>query len=70
MQKRRLPTDDMKNTYAFGDSMNDASVLKVCEVGVAMGNAADELKAAADYVTDDISEHGLVNALRHFGIID
>ncbi|MCR5795999.1 MAG: Cof-type HAD-IIB family hydrolase [Solobacterium sp.] len=66
----KLLGHDMKNTYAFGDSMNDASVLNACETGVAMGNAADELKQAADYVTDDISEHGLVNAMRHFGIID
>lgn len=66
----KLLGHDMKNTYAFGDSMNDASVLNACEFGVAMGNSAEELKQAADYVTDDISEHGLVNALKHFGIID
>ena len=66
----KLLGHDMKNTYAFGDSMNDASVLNACETGIAMGNAADELKQAADHVTDDISEHGLVNAMRHFGIID
>ena len=60
---------DMKNTYAFGDSMNDASMLKECAVGIAMGNSAQELKDLADYVTDDINEHGIVNAMKHFGII-
>jgi hydroxymethylpyrimidine pyrophosphatase-like HAD family hydrolase len=60
---------DMKDTYGFGDSMNDASMLKACAVGVCMGNGADELKQIADYVTDDINENGLANAFRKFGII-
>lgn len=60
---------DMKNTYAFGDSMNDASVLKECAYGIAMGNSPQELKDLADYVTDDVSSDGVVTALKHFGII-
>ena len=60
---------DIKDTYAFGDSMNDASIIQACGTGIVMGNGADELKAMADYVTDDIEEHGLVNAMKHFGII-
>lgn len=60
---------DMKNTYGFGDSMNDASMLEACAVGVCMGNGAEELKAIADYVTGDINENGLSDAFRHFGII-
>ena len=60
---------DMKNTYAFGDSMNDASVLKVCRYGIAMGNSPQELKDLADYITDDIAQDGVVTAMKHFGII-
>lgn len=60
---------DFADTYAFGDSMNDASMIEECGVGIAMGNAAEELKKRADYVTDDIREHGLVNAMDHFDII-
>ncbi len=60
---------DMKHTYAFGDSMNDASALLAASTGVCMGNGAEELKQLADYVTDDIGDHGLVKAMRHFGII-
>ena len=60
---------DMKDTYAFGDSMNDASALKDAAVGVCMGNGAEELKALADHITGDISENGLVHAMGHFGII-
>lgn len=37
--------------------------------GVAMGNAASTVKAAADYITEDIDEGGVAHALRHFGII-
>ena len=60
---------DMNNTYAFGDSMNDASLLKTCAYGIAMGNAAEELKQLADCVTADINDHGIVKAMKHFGII-
>jgi DNA mismatch repair protein MutL len=60
---------DMKNTWAFGDSMNDASVLKVCQYGVAMGNSPEELKEIADYVTDDVSADGVVTAMQYYKII-
>lgn len=55
---------------AFGDGGNDATMLQYCTVGVAMGNGTDEAKAAADYVTDNIEDDGIANALRHFGLID
>ena len=38
-------------------------------IGVAMGNAQDEAKAVADYITDRIDEDGIRNALVHFGLI-
>ena len=60
---------DMKDTYGFGDSMNDASMIKACAVGVCMGNGAEELKALSDYVTDDIKEDGLAKSFRKFEII-
>ena len=34
----------------FGDDLIDIDILKYCGVGVAMGNALDEVKEAADYV--------------------
>ncbi len=55
-------------TYAFGDSMNDAEMLRVCDVGIAMGNAVEELKQIADYVTDAIEDEGLSKAMVHFGL--
>jgi hypothetical protein len=38
-------------------------------IGVAMGNAIDELKQQADYVTTSVDEDGILNALRHFQVI-
>ena len=45
---------DMEQTIAFGDSMNDYEIICAAGIGVARGNSVNELKAAADYVTDDI----------------
>ncbi|MBS5472143.1 MAG: HAD hydrolase family protein [Subdoligranulum variabile] len=44
-------------------------MLEYAGIGVAMGNACDAAKAAADYVTDDITADGLAKALAHFGLI-
>lgn len=57
------------NCYAFGDSNNDAEMIKAAGHGIAMGNACNELKAIADYVTTDIDEDGIMNALKHFELI-
>ena len=53
-------------TMAFGDGGNDMTMLRHVGCGVAMGNARDEVKAAADYVTDDVDEGGVEKALQHF----
>jgi hydroxymethylpyrimidine pyrophosphatase-like HAD family hydrolase len=34
-----------------------------------MGNACDELKSVADYVTESVDEDGIEKALQHFGLI-
>ena len=60
---------DPKDSYGFGDSANDIAMLKECGVGIAMGNAEPIVKEAADYVTSDIEEDGIFNALMHFGLI-
>ena len=54
---------------AFGDGGNDMSILHAAGIGVAMGNANEEVKAAADYVTTSVDEDGICNAFIHFGII-
>jgi len=54
---------------AFGDGDNDRSMLRCAPLGVAMGNAWESAKKEADYVTTDIDDDGIRNALVHFGLI-
>lgn len=54
---------------AFGDGGNDVDMLRFAGTGVAMGNAADNVKQAADYVTADIDDNGVFKALKHFDVI-
>lgn len=61
--------DVSAETMAFGDGGNDLSIIRLAGVGVAMGNANEILKKSADYVTDNIDDNGVSNALKHFGII-
>ena len=56
-------------TFGFGDSGNDLGMLAAVETAVAMGNAMPEVKAVADYVTNDVAHDGTVTAMRHFGLI-
>lgn len=60
---------DPKDTFAFGDAKIDIPMFNICETGVAMGNGGDEIKAAADYITDAAEDDGLYNAFKHFGLI-
>lgn len=60
---------EIEETMAFGDGGNDIPILRRAGIGVAMGNALDNVKAAADYVTSSIDDDGVSNALEHFGII-
>jgi len=55
---------------AFGDGAVDLEMLRYCGVGVAMGNAAPEVKAAADLVTDDVEDDGLAKAFVRLGLIE
>ncbi|MBR1846708.1 MAG: Cof-type HAD-IIB family hydrolase [Bacilli bacterium] len=58
-----------EEAMCFGDGNNDVEMLRLCGIGVAMGNAVEAAKEAADYVTDDIDENGWCNALKHFKLI-
>lgn len=60
---------DLNKTMAFGDGANDIQMLQGCTVGVAMGNAKDEVKQFADYITTSADADGIWNALKHFKII-
>ena len=58
-----------EDTYAIGDSINDLEMLQCVGHGIAMGNATQVAKDVAEYVTTDIHEDGIYNALKHYGLI-
>ncbi len=57
---------DISQTMAFGDGLNDLSMLRAAGVGVAMENACPEAKQAADYVTGSCDESGVAAAIERF----
>ncbi len=59
----------IEETMAFGDGGNDMGMLRHAGIGVAMGNAAHDVKAAARYVTTSVDDDGVASALKHFGVI-
>ena len=63
LSKINLTPADM---IAFGDGYNDLSMLKLAGMGVAMQNAAPEVRAEADYITLSNEEDGVAAALEHF----
>lgn len=56
-------------TYGFGDGPNDFALLQACDYKIAMGNAVEELKQLADFVTKKNTEGGIIHALKHFQLI-
>lgn len=60
----------MNECIAFGDGGNDIPMLRATGIGIAMGSASDLVKSHADYVTNDVDENGIYNALVHFGVIN
>lgn len=55
-----------EETLTIGDHNNDLALLQAGGIKIAMGNATEELKAVADYVTDSVFEDGFVKAIEKF----
>jgi len=55
-----------EETLTIGDQNNDIALLRAGGIKVAMGNATDELKAEADYITDTVYNDGFVKAIDKF----
>lgn len=57
---------DISEVMAIGDSDNDLPMLKAAGKSIAMGNAADNIKNACDYITADCAEDGFAEAVEKF----
>jgi Cof subfamily protein (haloacid dehalogenase superfamily) len=59
----------IEDTIAIGDSGNDLEMINFAHISVAMGNATDEIKAAADFTTTAVDNDGIYNAFVKLGLI-
>jgi len=55
-----------EDIIAVGDGLNDLPLFKMCGLRIAMGNAAPELKAVADYVAPPVEKDGIVDVIEKF----
>ncbi len=68
-QYARLHGITPAQVIAAGDSYNDLPLLGACGLGIAMGNAVEELKALADYIAPSVDEDGLAVAIEEFVLL-
>lgn len=57
-----------EEVMAVGDAENDLEMIQLVGIGVAMGNAIDTLKGAADYVVASNDEDGVAEAIERFAL--
>ncbi|MEE0965700.1 MAG: HAD family hydrolase [Bacilli bacterium] len=67
MKYLNAPVEDI---VVFGDGINDLDMLTQAPISIAMGNAKDEVKHAATYVTSCASQDGIKKACQYFEWID
>jgi Cof subfamily protein (haloacid dehalogenase superfamily) len=60
---------DTADCIAFGDSMNDSEMLQTAGIGVAMGNAPEQVQVLADLVCDRCECDGIAKALKQLDLI-
>lgn len=63
LQKLNLTREEM---IAIGDGYNDLSMIKFAGMGIAMANAQEPVKQAADYITLSNEEDGVAAAVERF----
>jgi len=56
----------MDEVVAMGDSLNDIAMIREAGLGVAMGNAQEEVKRAADMIALSNTEDGVAHLIRSF----
>lgn len=62
----RLLEIPVENMLALGDSGNDISMLRRAGLGIAMGNASETVRAAADAVTESYNNDGAAIAIEQY----
>lgn len=55
-----------EEVITMGDAGNDLHMIEYAGMGIAMGNAFDEVKEAANYITDSNNEDGVAKAIEKF----
>lgn len=65
----RLLHLDHSQIIAVGDGINDKEMIAFASIGIAMGNADEEVKAISDFVTTSVEEDGVYNALKYCKVI-
>ena len=65
----RNSSDILEEIAAIGDSENDYEMIQWAGLRIAMGNADEKVKNAAQYVTGSNEEDGIVQALRYLGVL-
>lgn len=61
---------NLKHHVVFGDGENDFTMIRDADFSVAMGNGVDALKEIAHYVTNDVNQDGVYNALVKFEVFE
>ena len=59
---------DRENSIAIGDSSNDMDIIEYAGTGIAVGNACNELKEKASWISSPVGEGAVVKALEHCGL--
>lgn len=60
----------VEDVVVFGDEKNDLTMFREEWLSIAMGNAVDELKEKANYITDDVDKDGILKACQYFGWLE
>ena len=55
---------DLSEVVAFGDGDNDSEMLACAGIGIAVANATEKCREAADFVTDRYDRDGVAKALK------
>lgn len=61
---------DPKEAVAFGDGLNDKEMLSYVGMGIAMGNAHENIKPYAKFVTKHVDEGGIAYGLKKIGLLE